>query len=225
MTTRVIRLLLVDDHRALREALAMLLNSEPDLRVIAQAGSDPGVRAVLASGEVIDVAIVEIELGDGQGMHIIRELCAHDASIEVLVLTRSTNQRIHGCALHAGASGIVSKTAAPVDLIESIRKLAAGESLMPVTEAAALLARGEQYQQEEETVQAALAGLTVRERQVLSGLVAGMSNEAIAAEMCVSWETVRSHVVKILHKLNASSRLQAAVLAIRHGFSEELDES
>jgi DNA-binding NarL/FixJ family response regulator len=200
----------------------MLLNSEPDLQVITQVGSGDEVRAFFALGEVVDIAIVEVELGDGHGMDVIRELCAHDANIEVLVLTGSSDKRIHGSALLSGASGIVSKTAAPVDLIESIRKLAAGESLMPVTEAAILLAQGERYQQEEEKVQAALAELTVRERQVLSGLVAGMSNDAIAAEICVSWETVRSHVVKILQKLDASSRLQAAVLAIRHGFDDEL---
>ena len=87
------------------------------------------------------------------------------------------------------------------------------------------MAQGERFQHEDEIVRAALAQLTQRERQVLRGLVTGLCNEAIAEEMCISWETVRSHIVKILSKLHASSRLHAAVLALRHGFDPELDGS
>jgi DNA-binding NarL/FixJ family response regulator len=222
-SVEVIRLLLVDDQRVLREPLATALNCEPDLQVVAQAGSDAEVRAILASGQLIDIAIVEVALSDGKGIQVIRDPCAYDANIQVLVLTANTDTRIFGCALYAGASGILRKTAEPAELVMSLRKLAAGEPLVPVTEAAYLMARGEQFQHEDEIVRAALAQLTPRERQVLRELVAGQSNEAIAAEMCVSWETVRSHVVKILHKLHASSRLHAAVLVLRHGFDPELD--
>jgi DNA-binding NarL/FixJ family response regulator len=152
-----IRLLLVDEQRVLREPLAILLSGEPDLQVVAQAGSEDEVRSLLASGELIDIAIVEVEMSDGQGIRVIRDLCAHDADIRILVLTSSANKRIYGRALYVGASGIVCKTADPVELITSIRKLADCEPLMPITEAAYLMAQGEQFQQEDEIVHAALA--------------------------------------------------------------------
>lgn len=219
----MIRVLLVDDHRASREPLALVLNNEPDLVVVAQVGSEAEVHMVLRSGQRVDLAIVEVELGDEKGLQVIEDLCSHNANIQILVLTGSTDKRIYGCALHAGASGILNKTVSPQDVITSIRRLVAGESLMSVPEAADLMARGEEYLREDTFIRASLARLTPRECEVLRGLVAGMSNEEIAQQLTVGHETVRSHVVKILKKLGASSRLHAAILALRHGFDPDLD--
>ena len=95
-SVEAIRLLLVHGQRVLREPLAMALNCEPDLQVVAQAGSETETRSLLASGQLIDIAIVDIEMRDSQGMRVIRELCAHDPDIQVLILTASANKRILG---------------------------------------------------------------------------------------------------------------------------------
>jgi DNA-binding NarL/FixJ family response regulator len=213
--------MLVDEHRSLREPLAMLLEQESDFVVTEQAGSWFEVQRLIDAGARADIAIVEIDLGDGSGFEVIRQLRARLPDSDVLVLTGNKDERRHGCALRAGASGIVSKTAPPHDVVAAVRKLAAGESLMPLAEAAVLLDLSEQYEQEVEVVRAALAKMTPREHEVLFGLAAGLSNEAIAARLYIGSETVRSHVVRILHKLGASSRLQAAVLVHRHGLHLE----
>lgn len=221
MRSRPIRLLLFDDHPASREPLAMLLDRQPDLTVVGQVGSLAEARSMVTSGLAFDIAIVDLDLGDGNGVAIIRDLCRRHSDAEVLVLTGMVDERMHGRAILEGASGIVPKTAATVEVIAAIRKLAAGESIMPPAEAASLVERGRQHQHEEEAVRHALKELSPREREVLRALAAGLSNEAIAAQLCVSQETVRSHVVRILRKLGASSRLQAAIIAIHHGWGDD----
>jgi two-component system, NarL family, response regulator DevR len=223
MSAEAIRLLLVDDHAASREPLAILLDRQNDLEVVEQAGSLAETRKLIAAGVVFDIAIVELNLGNGSGVELIREICNQRPEADVMVLTGIADERLHGCAILAGASGIIVKTATTSEVIAAIRKLAAGEPLIPPAEAAALLERGKQFQREAEGVRCALEQLSPREREVLHALTEGLSNEAIAAQMCISLETVRSHVVRILQKLGASSRLQAAILAIRHGFDSEAD--
>jgi two-component system, NarL family, response regulator DevR len=221
MSAHAIRLLLVDDRPITREPLARFLACEPDLTIAGQAGSLDEVRAMMDEGFTIDIAIVDLAMAGG--VEIIRDLCAMFPWAEVVALTDSRDQHLHGRAIMEGASGIVQKSASTGDLVRAIRRLAAGEHLMHPSEAAALVELGERHLRQEREVRRALACLSPRECDVLRGLIEGMSNDAIADRLFVSMETVRTHVAGVLRKLGASSRLEAAVLAIKYGFGEEPD--
>jgi DNA-binding NarL/FixJ family response regulator len=136
----------------------------------------------------------------------------------VLVLTGIRDEREHCRAIAAGASGVVPKTAPTSEIAAAIRKLAAGVPLIAPAEARALMERGMAHQRRTDEERELLSRLSPREREVLAALADGLDNEAIAGRMSVGAETVRSHIVRILRKLEVESRLQAAVLAIRHGY-------
>lgn len=212
-----IRLLLVDDHVSAREPLAELLNRQPGMIAVGQASTLAEARALLAAGVDVDVALVDLDLPDGHGADLVRDLrrCAPGAL--VLVLTASRDRREHGRAVAAGASGVVHKSVSLRALVESIRLMHAGEILIPPSEAAALVAEATVAQEEERFTQEALRTLTFREREILQALAEGLDNLAIAERLGISERTVRNHVVALLDKLGVESRLQAVVVAARHG--------
>ena len=125
--------------------------------------------------------------------------------------------RLAANAIEAGAAGVISKAAQPGEIIEAIRRVHAGESAQPAQEIIALLRLAGQERERIRDVQATLAQLTPREREVLSLLAEGLDNQAIAERLFISPDTARAHVVKVLGKLGVESRLQAAIFAIRHG--------
>ena len=131
------------------------------------------------------------------------------------------DEREHGRAIAAGASGIVSKTASTAEIAAAIRRLNAGVPLMAPAEARALMERGMAHQRKTEEERALLSRLSPREREVLAAVTDGLDNEAIAGRMSVGTETVRSHICSILRKLEVDSRLQAAVMAIRNGYGKD----
>ncbi len=213
----MIRLLLVDDHVALREPLAELLSRQPGMTVEGQASTLAEARALLAAGVDVDVALVDLDLPDGHGADLVRDLRRRAPGALVLVVTASRDRREHGRAVAAGASGVVHKSVSLRELAEAIRRVHAGEPLIPPREAAALVAEAAVTREEERSFLEALQTLTVREREILQALAEGLDNLAIAERLGISERTVRNHIVALLDKLGVESRLQAVVLAARHG--------
>lgn len=218
MTTSPIRLLLVDDHAAFRLPLALILEREPDLLVAAQAGSLAESRAVLpAIAGQVDVALVDLQLPDGNGVELVRDLRDVNPAGHTIVLTADTDKRHHAQAAQEGAAGIITKSAQPSDIVDAIRRVHAGELALPAREMIDLLRLAGEERQRKEASQATLAQLTPREREVLAALAEGLDNKAIAERLFISPDTARTHVVKVLAKLGVESRLQAAIVAIQHG--------
>lgn len=218
MTVSPIRLLLVDDHAAFRVPLALILEREPDLVVAAQAGSLAEARAVLPEiASTVDVALVDLQLPDGNGIAVVRDLRAANPHAQMIVLTADAEPLHHANVIEAGAAGVVSKFAQPAEIVEAIRRVQAGGTVQPAQEIIALLRLAGQERERTREVQATLAQLTPREREVLSLLAEGLDNQAIAERLFISLDTVRVHIVKVLGKLGVESRLQAAIFAIRHG--------
>lgn len=218
MTDSPIRLLLVDDHAVFRQPLAFMLDREPDLNVVAQAGSLAEAREALATvADTIDVALIDLRLPDGIGVDIVRDLRAANPEAFSLVLTADPDKLHHARALEAGASGVLSKSAQLSEIIDAIRRIQQGQSIQSAQEVIELLRLAGEERERDRAKQVTLSRLTPRERQVLESLSEGLDNRAIADRLFISPETARTHVVKLLAKLNVESRLQAAIFAIENG--------
>jgi DNA-binding NarL/FixJ family response regulator len=213
-----LRLLLVDNHAAFRQPLAFMLEREPDMMVIAQADSVAAARQIVPTlPEQIDVALVDLRLPDGLGIDVVREVRQVNPRSHSLLITADTDRLQHARALEAGASGVINKTAQLTDILDAIRRVHRGESVQSVHEVIELLRLAGQERERDQARQVTLARLTPRERQVLESLSEGLDNRAIADRLFISPETARTHVVKLLAKLNVESRLQAAIFAIENG--------
>ncbi len=212
------RMMLIDDHTSFREPLAFMLNREPDLMVVSQAGSLTEAREQL--GDVrfeADVAIIDLELPDGSGVEFIDELREIRPRTLALVLSAYSNRILLARAIEAGAAGVVHKSSRLEDIIDGVRRLRAGEQLLSqqeVIEAVRLVSRQRREDREAELM---IGKLTPRELEVLQALAEGSSDKEIAEKLYVGIGTVRTHITSILAKLKIQSRLQALVLAVRHG--------
>lgn len=212
------RIIVIDDHDTFRDPLAFMLEREQDLTVVARPRSLAEAREALGSAELeVDVAIVDLNLPDGSGTDFIKEMQRSRPRAMALVLSATTDQRRLAGAIEAGAAGLMHKSAPMSDLVEAVRRLAAGEQLLSqqeVIEALRLLVRVREVHRE---AQLASDRLTPREREVLQALAEGWSDKEIARRLHVGVGTVHSHVTNILSKLEVSSRLQALVFAVRYG--------
>ncbi len=208
------RVLLVDDHAAFREPLAFMFDREPEFEVVAQAGSLTEARRDL---ELIDLAVVDLDLPDGDGTELIGELRAANPQSMVLVLTASVDREAYGRAVEAGAAGVLNKSARIMEVIEAARCLAEGKALLSGDEVVELLRLTAQRRERDHEARLAIEQLTPRELEVLQALADGLSDKEIAERLYVGSGTVRSHVVNIFGKLGVHSRLQALLFAVRHG--------
>ena len=210
--------MVVDDHDTFRDPLAFMLERESDLTVVARARSLSEAREVLESTEhAVDVAIVDLNLPDGSGTDLIKDLHGSRPHTKALVLSAVSEQRYVAEAIEAGAAGVMHKSRPMSDLVEAVRSLAAGEQLLSqqeVIEALRVIVRERESHRE---AQALSEQLTPREREVLQSLAEGLSDKEIAQRLHVGVGTVHSHITNILSKLEVSSRLQALVFAVRHG--------
>lgn len=208
------RVLLVDDHATFREPLAFMLDLEPEFKVVAQAGSLAEARRLL---DDIDLAIVDLNLPDGDGTELIGELRVASPSSVVLVLTASVERGAYARAVEAGASGVLNKSVSVREVIEASQRLVEGEEVLSSGEVVELLRLASRQREEDREAQRAIEQLTSRELEVLRLLAEGLSDKEIARRLYVGVGTVRSHVVNIFGKLGVHSRLQAVVFAARHG--------
>ncbi len=214
MSDNPVRVVLVDDHLSFRQPLAFMLMREPDITVVGQASTVAEARPLLPQA---DIALIDLELPDGDGLVLIPALRVVNRQAIALVLTahRSTTAIVR--AVEAGAAGVMHKSCSVSDLVEAIRRVHAGESLLSVRETVEMLRFIARQREQNRAVHAAINRLTPREREVLQSLAAGLSDREIADELVVSTETVRTHMVNVLHKLGVDSRLKALVFAVQHG--------
>jgi DNA-binding NarL/FixJ family response regulator len=207
------RVLLVEDHLSFRQALAFMLDREPDLEVVEQAGTLAEARGRLHG---VDVAVIDLDLPDGDGLELVQGLRAASPRAAVLVLTASANPRDLARVVEAGVAGTLRKTAGLQEIVGGVRRLAAGESLVPPQELVELLRLAGAQREQDREVLAAFARLTPREHQVLRAVAEGLSDKEIAQRLELRADTVRAHMTSILSKLGVESRLQAVLLALRH---------
>jgi DNA-binding NarL/FixJ family response regulator len=212
----VIRILLLDDHTSFRELLALRLARESDLTVVVEAGSLAEGRQAVSRVEA-DIALVDLDLPDGTGVDLIRDLRAVNPHAQAVVLTASDDRHLHAEAIAAGASGILSKTVGSAEIIVAIRRLFAGDALLSPSEAIELFRLAEQRRQAEQSAYRIVEQLTPREHDLLLLLAEGLDDAAIAERLFISPKTVRNQMVGLLAKLSVDSRLQALVVAARHG--------
>ncbi|WP_082110226.1 response regulator [Demequina phytophila] len=205
------RVAIVDDDPLVRMGLRAIVGSEPGWEVIGEAGD--GAEAVtLATREKPDVVLMDIRMPGVDGLTATREIVAAGVPTRVLVLTTFEVDEYVFDAMRSGASGFVLKRVPPAELIESIRVVASGQSLLFPASTRAVIERfataGTQ----------SLPDLTEREQDVLRALARGRSNGEIASELFVAVETVKSHVASILMKLGVRDRTQAVIVAYESGF-------
>jgi DNA-binding NarL/FixJ family response regulator len=215
----MIRVLLADDQVLLRAGFKVLVDSAPDLEVVGEAGT--GAAAVeLARVTRADVVLMDIRMPDVDGITATSMITADDdlAGVRVLILTTFEIDEYVFRALRAGASGFLGKSAAPAELLSAIRTIAAGESLLSPTATKALIAR---YLAHPDHLLSAtperLATLTPREREILTLVATGRSNDDIAAHLVLSPATVKTHINRTMTKLGAHDRAQLVVIAYETG--------
>lgn len=209
-----IRLLLVDDHAVVRSGLRMLLESEPNLEIVGEAGT---AQEALRLVEVLqpDLALMDIGLPDASGIETTLAIKQRWPAVAVVALTIHEDEEYFFRMLHAGASGYVPKRAAPEELLTAVRTAAAGEVYLYPSLAKLLVqdfVSGARPAQAE-----ALSGLTEREQEVLAYLAEGSSNLEIAEALTISPKTVARHRENIMAKLNLHSRADLVKYAIRKG--------
>jgi DNA-binding NarL/FixJ family response regulator len=214
----MIRLLIADDQELMREGLRVMLSPQPDIEVVAEAGSGRELVETAATARP-DVALVDIRMPGMDGIAATRELQRQSRPPKVVILTTFDHDEHVYDALRAGATGFLLKTTPPGRLVEAVRAAADGESLLSPEIAQRLaerFARGPRPASD--GVPPELEELTPRELEVLRLIARGHSNAEIAAELVTSMATVKTHVNRIFRKLGVAERAQAVVLAYECGY-------
>jgi two-component system response regulator DevR len=203
------RIFLLDDHEVVRRGLRDLLEAE-GLEVVGEAGTaEEALRRVPAVSP--DVAVLDVRLPDGDGVEVCRELRSRNPELPCLMLTSFADDEALLDAIMAGASGYVLKQIRGDDLVDAIRRVAAGESLLDPTATTRLLDRLRRGGPEDDKI----AQLTDQERRILELLAEGMTNRQIAEQMYLAEKTVKNYVSNLLTKMGMSRRTEAAVYAAR----------
>jgi DNA-binding NarL/FixJ family response regulator len=217
MTARAhITVVIVDDHRAFGEALAIALDRERDLEVVAV--TTDGAEAVSVAADVKpDVILLDLEMPGMGGLEASARILEASGETSIIILTGSEDALAHGRAVEAGAHGFLQKTAAIGVLADAVRLAHQGGSLNPQDEVAAALERVRRVRTRDADMERRLDRLTPRELEILQLLADGRSPDDIALELGVSRHTLRTHVQNVLMKLGVHSKLDAIVAAIRHG--------
>jgi len=204
----MITVLLVDDHRVVREGLRAFLDVQGDLEVVGEA-ADGRTAVEMATRLGPDVVLLDLKMPGMDGLEVLRELAGEGAAARVIVLTSYTDPASVVPALRAGAAGFLDKDVDPAALAHAIRSVHHGQVLLAPEMTAALLAADLRPER--------LTALTPRELDVLGEIARGRSNREIAHALGLSEKTVKTHVSAILMKLAVADRTQAALYAAKHG--------
>lgn len=206
-----IRVYLLDDHELVRRGIRELLEGEPDIVVVGESGSaEEAVRRIPALRP--HVAVLDGRLPDGSGIEVFRQISSTDPSIRGLVLTSYDDDDALFAAIMAGASGYILKQVRGPDFVDSVRRVAAGQSMLDPALTRQVLERVRSGS----TSQPRIAGLTGQEQRILDLIGEGLTNREIAVRMYLAEKTVKNYVSSMLSKLGVSSRTQAALYAARH---------
>jgi DNA-binding NarL/FixJ family response regulator len=209
----MVRIVVADDHQVVRAGFAGLLGTQPDFAVVGTAGD--GAEAVRICHDLHpDVVLMDVRMPGTDGIEATRQLAGMaDGGPRVLILTTFDLDEYVYDALCAGASGFLLKDVRPLDLVDAIRLIAAGNALLGPTVTQRLL---EQFA-DSEPAPASLESLTDREQEILGLIARGLSNAEIAADLVVSETTVKTHVSSVLRKLGVRDRVQAVIAAYDAG--------
>jgi DNA-binding NarL/FixJ family response regulator len=212
-----IRVLVADDQAMVRAGLRMLLTGEPDIEVVAQAAN--GREAIVQAARFHpQVVLMDIRMPEVDGIEATRRILAADDSTRVLVLTTFDLDEYVYEALRAGASGFVLKDDPPEQLIAAVRTVAGGEALLSPAVTRRVIQQFTRVHRQ--APPDAVAFLTARELEVFQLLARGLSNAEIGRELFITDTTVKTHVTRLLQKLELRDRAQAIVLAYRTGIFE-----
>jgi len=206
----MIKVFLLDDHEVVRRGLRQLLEDAGDIEIVGESGLAAEATARIPALRP-DVAVLDARLPDGSGIDVCRDVRSIDPTINALILTSYDDDEALFAAILAGASGYVLKQVGGHDLVETIRRVAAGQSLIDPALTARVLDRlrnGERTPDE-------LSSLTEREREIVALIAEGLTNRQIGQRLHLAEKTVKNYVSSILAKLGLESRTQAAVLAAR----------
>lgn len=208
----MIRLIIVDDHAVLRDGLKTILESEQDIQVIGEAESGDLALNLVATLKP-DVVLTDINMPGMTGIEVTKAIKQIDSNVKVLILTMHSHQEYLMAAIKEGADGYLLKDAPSDHVIEAIRTVHAGESVIHPSLTKKLMNYHQQQLREEKTENM----LTERERDVLICLVEGLTNKEIGERLFVSEKTVKIHVSNIFKKLNVKSRSQVVIHAMQNG--------
>ncbi len=212
------RVLIADDDNLMRAGLVELLNADPTIEIVGSAST--GVEAVDQARRLNpDVVLMDVRMPDLDGIAATRELTRVAPESRVLILTTFEQDDYIFGALRAGASGFLLKRTRPEELIAAVHTIASGESLLSPSVTRRVIDRMAQQPTPDLANQGKLNELTPREREVLAHLARGMSNREIAAALVVEESTIRTHVKRILMKLDLRDRIQAVIFSYESGIN------
>lgn len=217
----ITRVLLADDQELMRMGFRMVMDTQPDLEIVGEAAN--GVEAVEAARSLEpDVVLMDVRMPELDGVQATRMIVDAQSSARIIILTTFDLDEYVYAALRAGASGFLLKDAPPADLLSGIRAVASGDAVVAPSVTRRLLSNyahrlpaAASFEEAEEDERIAL--LTAREREVLLEVAASLSNAEIAERLVLSEATVKSHVGRILSKLELRDRVQIVVFAYENG--------
>ena len=205
MTDKTIRVLIIEDHQIVADGLTALLNDQRDMTVVGNVGS-VAESAPAASELSPDVVLVDFRLNDGTGADAAAAIRRVNPSARHIFLTREDSDVARFAALESGASGFIHKSRAASEVVDAIRKVASGGTLITPTAIASLLNRRRESESQRES-------LTAREKEVLRLMAEGLPSREIATRLGISYATVRTHIRSLGAKLGVHSKVQAIVKA------------
>ncbi len=205
-----IRIFLLDDHEVVRRGVRELLEVEDDMDVVGEAGTaEEALQRIPATSP--NVAIIDMRLPDGNGVEVCREVRSSNPDVQCVVLTSFSDDEALFDSIMAGAAGYLLKQIKGTDLVDAIRRVATGQSLLDPTVTARVLERLRNPPAEDER----LARLTDQERRILDLIAEGLTNRQIGERMFLAEKTVKNYVSNLLAKLGMERRTEAAVFAAR----------
>ena len=205
-----IRVFLLDDHEIVRRGVRDLLEAEDDIEVVGEAGTaEEAIGRIAAVGT--EVAVLDVRLPDGNGVEVCREIRSRHPEIQCLMLTSFSDDEALFDAITAGAAGYVLKQIRGSDLVDSVRRVSEGQSLLDPVVTSRVLERIRRGAEEDER----LGRLTEQERRILELLAEGLTNRQIAERLYLAEKTVKNYVSNLLTKLGMERRTEAAVFAAR----------
>jgi DNA-binding NarL/FixJ family response regulator len=206
---RRIRVFLLDDHEMVRRGVRDLFEDQDDIEIVGESGSARDAEARIPALHP-DVALLDGRLADGSGVEVCRAIRSVDPSINAIILTSYDDDEALFAAIMAGASGYILKQIVGLELVDVVRKVASGQSLLDPSVTQRVL---ERVRSGGSSDPAELQSLTPQERRILELIAEGMTNRQIGAQLFLAEKTVKNYVTSILSKLGMQRRTQAAVLA------------
>ena len=213
-----IRVFLLDDHEIVRRGVRELLEVQEDFEVVGEAGTEEEALARIPA-VAPDVAIIDMRLPDGNGVEVCRDVRSRNPEVQCVVLTSFADDEALFDSIMAGAAGYLLKQIKGTDLVDAIRRVASGQSLLDPNVTERVLERLRNGPKQDER----LARLTEQERKILDLIAEGLTNRQIGERMFLAEKTIKNYVTNLLAKLGMERRTEAAVFATRLAADEKKD--